>query len=101
NSANSRPDVIDQTKPIDRLQFTPRGRAPRAKAVPELTGGVLSLAYTNFIVTSPRLVATPGALALAREVLQIEAQAVEALSDPPPPGLFLRYRPLLLVPPHC
>ena len=32
-------------------------------------------------VTSPSLVATPGALALAREVLQIEAQAVAALTD--------------------
>lgn len=32
-------------------------------------------------VTSPSLVATPGALALAREVLQIEAQAVAALAD--------------------
>ena len=49
--------------------------------MPERTGGVLSLAYTNFIVTSPRLVATPGALALAREVLQIEAQAVAALTS--------------------
>ena len=49
--------------------------------MPERTGGVLSLAHTNFIVTSPRLVATPGALALAREVLQIEAQAVAALTS--------------------
>ena len=32
-------------------------------------------------VTSPSLVATPGALALAREVLRIEAQAVAALTD--------------------
>ena len=32
-------------------------------------------------VTSPSLVATPGALALAREVLQIEAQAVAALTN--------------------
>ena len=32
-------------------------------------------------VTSPSLVATPGALALAREVLQIEAQAVASLTD--------------------
>jgi len=32
-------------------------------------------------VTSSSLVATPGALTLAREVLQIEAQAVAALSD--------------------
>ena len=32
-------------------------------------------------VTSPSLVATPGALALAREVLQIEAQAIAALTD--------------------
>lgn len=32
-------------------------------------------------VTPSRLVATPGALALARQVLQIEAQAVAALSD--------------------
>lgn len=32
-------------------------------------------------MTSPSLVATPGALALAREVLQIEAQAVAALTD--------------------
>lgn len=31
-------------------------------------------------VTSPRLQATPGALALAREVLQIEAQAIAALT---------------------
>ena len=32
-------------------------------------------------MTSSSLVATPGALTLAREVLQIEAQAVAALSD--------------------
>ncbi|HVE88335.1 MAG TPA: KpsF/GutQ family sugar-phosphate isomerase [Burkholderiaceae bacterium] len=32
-------------------------------------------------MTSPSLVATPGALALARELLQIEAQAVAALTD--------------------
>ena len=32
-------------------------------------------------VTSPRVQATPGALALAREVLQIEAQAVAALTN--------------------
>ncbi|HVG03683.1 MAG TPA: KpsF/GutQ family sugar-phosphate isomerase [Burkholderiaceae bacterium] len=32
-------------------------------------------------MTSPSLVATPGALALAREVLQIEAQAVAALTN--------------------
>lgn len=32
-------------------------------------------------MTSPSLVATPAALALAREVLQIEAQAVAALAD--------------------
>ena len=32
-------------------------------------------------VTPPSLVATPGALALAREVLQIEAQAISALID--------------------
>ncbi|MEP6607134.1 MAG: KpsF/GutQ family sugar-phosphate isomerase [Burkholderiaceae bacterium] len=32
-------------------------------------------------MTPPRLVATPGALALAREVLQVEAQAIAALTD--------------------
>ena len=50
--------------------------------MPEESCGVLSLdpTHTNS-VTSPRLVATPGALALAREVLQIEAQAVAALAD--------------------
>ncbi len=49
--------------------------------MPEKSCGVLSLALTSSIsVTSPSLVATPGALALAREVLQIEAQAVAALT---------------------
>jgi len=50
--------------------------------MPEKTPGVLSLALVKpTLVTPSRLVATPGALALAREVLQIEAQAVAALSD--------------------
>lgn len=50
--------------------------------MPEKRCGVLSLDLINSIsVTSPSLVATPGALALAREVLQIEAQAVAALTD--------------------
>jgi len=50
--------------------------------MPEKTPGVLSLPLVNpTAVTPSRLVATPGALALAREVLRIEAQAVAALSD--------------------
>ena len=50
--------------------------------MPEESCGVLSPDPTHSnSVTSPSLVATPGALALAREVLQIEAQAVAALVD--------------------
>ena len=50
--------------------------------MPEESYGVLSLAFKNSMsVTYPSLAATPGALALAREVLQIEAQAISALID--------------------
>ena len=73
----------DPMSSISRIaRFIASKRAPRAKPVPEESCGVLSLALINSMsVTSPSLVATPGALALAREVLQIEAQAVAALTD--------------------
>ncbi len=42
---------------------------------------ILALVASELMGRNASLVATPGALALAREVLQIEAQAVAALSD--------------------
>lgn len=50
--------------------------------MPEEMRGVLSLAPAQLMsVTTASLVATPSALALAREVLQIEAQSVAALTQ--------------------